>query len=386
MRGSGTVFLRPAAVTVIAAAALFAPALTASAAAAPAHLASAGPSTLPGTTFVAAPPPGSKGADDITPLATPGVDGGRLVIWTAYQNGINPDGTPGTPGGPTASTVAGYDARTGALVKTIPVTGKVDGLTADPALGRLIATVNEDSNSAFNLVNPATKAVTTYQYSPDPAVAGNGGTDSIAVRGRQIFVVHSNPNDTTQAADYTVTLNNTTHTAVLTPVFFDNSPATDAVTGQPVTLGLTDPDTNGFMPPESHRFAGQLVTISQGDGQMIFAHLGLLGPRLTLLNMKDNVPNNPPPIDGMAVATEDSGTLYVVERGAGTILALKTNGWSEGTVFVGEANDNLNPLLGTLNLFTGQITALGNTVVNPKGLLFLPAGDDQDEQGNSNGQ
>jgi hypothetical protein len=91
------------------------------------------------------------------------------VIWTAYQNGINPDGTPGTPGGPTASTVAGYDAHTGALVTTIPVTGKVDGLTAYPAKDRLIATVNEDLNSAFNLIEPATGTVTTYQYSPSPA-------------------------------------------------------------------------------------------------------------------------------------------------------------------------------------------------------------------------
>jgi hypothetical protein len=71
------------------------------------------PATLPGTVFVAAPPPGATGPDDITRLATPGVDGGRALIWTAYQNGINPDGTPGTPGGPTRSTVAGYDPSPG---------------------------------------------------------------------------------------------------------------------------------------------------------------------------------------------------------------------------------------------------------------------------------
>jgi hypothetical protein len=109
--------------------------VAASAAAVPGHGISAGPSTLPEKTFVAAPPPGATGPDDITPMADPGVDGGRLAIWTAYQNGINPDGTPGTPGGPTKTTMAGYDAKTGALVKTIAVTGKVNGLTADPALG-----------------------------------------------------------------------------------------------------------------------------------------------------------------------------------------------------------------------------------------------------------
>jgi hypothetical protein len=344
--------------------------------AAPGHATFGGPATVPGKTFVTAPPAGAKGADDITALATCGVDRGRLVIWTAYQNGINADGTPGAPGGATQSTVAGYDAKTGALVTTIPVTGKVDGLTADPAIGRLIATVNEDLNSAFNLINPATRAVSTYQYSPSPAVSGNGGTDSIAVRGRQIFVVHSNPNDTTQPADYAVTLDKSTHTAFLRPVFFGNSTATDAVTGKQVTLGLTDPDTNGFMPEASPRFAGQLATISQGDGQMIFAAHLWSNPRLTVLNLTDNVPGNVPPIDGMAVATAERGTLYVVDNKAGTITALNTRGWPAGTVFVGEPNDNGNPLIGTLNLFTGQIRPLGNTFASPKGLMFLPSGEE----------
>ena len=109
MRVSVTACVGPAAVAVTAVCALFTPVLAASAAAAPGQVRSmsAGPGTLPGTTFVAAPPPGAKGADDITSLATTGLDNGRLVIWTAYQNGINADGTPGTPGGPTQSTVAG---------------------------------------------------------------------------------------------------------------------------------------------------------------------------------------------------------------------------------------------------------------------------------------
>jgi hypothetical protein len=366
--------MRRIAVTVTAACGVFIPALAASAVTAPGHSGPAGPATLPSTTFVAAPPPGAKGADDLTSLATSGLDNGRLVIWTAYQNGINADGTPGTPGGPTASTVAGYDAKTGALVTTIPVTGKVDGLTAYPAKGRLIATVNEDLNSAFNLIDPATGTVTTYQYSPSPAVSGNGGTDSIAVRGSQIFVAHSNPNDTTQPTNYRVRLDNSTRTAFLTPVFANNAAATDAVTGQPVTLALTDPDTNGFMPGQSPRFQAQLVTISQGDGQMIFAQGLGNRPRLTVLNLTDNVPGNVPPIDGMAVATAGRGTLYVVDSKAGTIMALDTSGLPARTVFVGEPNDNNNPLVGTLNLSTGHITPFGNTFVSPKGLLFLPSG------------
>ena len=127
---------------------------------------------------------------------------------------------------------------------------------------------------------------------------------------------------------------------------------------------------------DTPRFGGQLVTISQGDGQMIFASRLRSAPRLTLLNLTDNVPGHVPPIDRLAAATAERGTVYVVDNGAGTILALDTSGWPEGTVFVGEPSDNSNPLVGTLNLFTGQITPLGNTFVSPKGMLFVPAGDE----------
>jgi hypothetical protein len=314
-------------------------------------------------------------------MAVEGLDGGTPLIWTAFQNGINPDGTPGSAGGPTQSTIAGFDPASGALVETIPVTGKVDGLTADAHLRRLIATVNEDSNSAFNLVDPASKSVTLYTYSPSPAVAGNGGTDSIAVRDGLIYVAHSNPNDTTQATDYLVTLDDSTHTAVLSPVFFDDSPANSVNTRASVALALIDPDTNLAMPEDSPRFAGDLATISQADGEIIFASHLSGTPRLEILSTTDNVPGNVPPLDGMAVATADSGTLYVVDAAVNEIEAFDTTGWPAGTVFVGEANDNGNPLIGTLDLKTGVVTPLVNTFNNPKGLLFVANGDDQGGDG-----
>lgn len=333
--------------------------------------ASPAPHTLASSTLVSAPPAGATSPDDITLMAARGLHRGRPLIWTAYQNGINADGTPGTTGGPTQSTVAGYDPKTGALVTTIPVTGKVDGLTADPYLGALVATDNEDVNSGFNLVYPATGAVTHYTYSPDPAVSGNGGTDSIAVRRGQIIVAHSNPNDTSQPTDYRVTLDPKAKTATLTGIYNDDSTAADAVTGKPVTLGLTDPDTNYVMPGSSPRFAGQLATISQADGQIIFS-TDQPNPRLSVLNVSDNQAGNVPPLDGLAVATTKRGTLYVVDSGANKMVALDTKGYPAGTVFVGEPKDNKNPLVGTLNLSTGAVTPLGNSFVSPKGLLFVP--------------
>jgi len=308
----------------------------------------------------------------LTHLAVDGLDSGKEMIWVAYQNGINPNGTPGTQYGPTQSTVAGYDHITGSLVRTINVSGKVDGLTADPATGKLIATVNEDANSAVNLVDPETGSVTTYTYSPSPEVSGNGGTDSIAVRGDHIYLAHSNPSDTTQATDYAVHFDSHTLTAELTPVFFDNNWATDALTGATVQLALTDPDTNFIMPWSGERFAGDLATISQGDGKIIFASHLHATPKLWVLNVTDNVTGNAPPLDGLAVATSNDGTLYVVDAKAGSIQALDTIGWAKGTVFVGEPSDNGNPLIGALNLYTGVITPLANHFLSPKGLLFVP--------------
>jgi hypothetical protein len=333
---------------------------------------SSGPTTLPSTTLAPAPPTGATGPDDLTSLTSPGVDGGRPVLWTEFQNGVNPDGTPGT-GGATNSTLAGFDASTGALVTTFSLAGHVDGVTADPRLHALVVTTNEDANSSLFLVDPTSHTVVNYTYSPSPTVSGNGGTDSIAMIGDQIWLTHSNPSDVTQPTDYSVTLDSTTDIAHLTPGFFNNSTATDAVTGATTTLALTDPDTNLVMPASAPRFAGQLATISQGDGQVIFSANNSGVPTLSVLNMTDNVPGNVPPIDGMAVATTNKGTLFVVDAAGNNIQALDTTGWAAGTVFVSEPSDNGNPLLGTLDLTTGKITPLANTFQSPKGLLFVPA-------------
>ncbi|MGH7687284.1 MAG: hypothetical protein ACREN2_10770 [Candidatus Dormibacteria bacterium] len=333
-----------------------------------------GPHTLRASTFVGAAPQGASGPDDITLLSAAGLDHGRPVIWTAFQNGLPPDGTDGSA----TSTVAGYDADTGTIVKTIAVTGKVDGLRADTAHHRLIATVNEDSDSSLNVINVATGSVTNFTYSPDPASTnGNGGTDSIAFWHGQMFIAHSNPDALTAAAVYHATLDWTTHHANLSALFSDDSTATDAVTGASSALMLTDPDTDAVVPAVAPRFGGQLVLISQGDGQMIFASRDT-DPSLTVLNLNDGT-GSPPPLDGFAVATADSGTLYVVDHSdpAHAITALHTDGWGAGTVFVSEPNDNNNPLIGTLNLHTGVVSPLGNAFVNPKEVLFVPASEDE---------
>lgn len=343
------------------------------------------PTTLPATTIVAAPPAHNSSPDDLAWMSLKAGDGPAL-LWTEYQNGINPNGTPGASGS-VDSYIAGYNPRTGALVRMIPVPGHVDGVTADPSLGRLMVTSNEDANSAFYLVDPLTRSTVRFTYSPSLEVNGNGGTDSIALWHGGIYVSHSNPNDTTQPTVYRIVLDWYDHVARGYPVFWNDDVATFEPAGTSGPMALTDPDTNFVMPHAGERYAGDLATISQADGRLILAkYSGDGGPlRLTQLNLTDNVTGNLPPIDGLAVATASEGTLYAVDSKAGTIQALVTDGYARGTVFVTEPDDNGNPLLGTLDLHTGVITPLGNSFESPKELYFVPdhEGDHHDSFGSS---
>ena len=73
-------------------------------------------------------------------------------LFTAFQNGVGPQGQPSTDGN-TDSTVVEF-TPSGHVVRQWDIKGKCDGLTADPDLGVLIATVNEDANSSLYTINP----------------------------------------------------------------------------------------------------------------------------------------------------------------------------------------------------------------------------------------
>jgi hypothetical protein len=346
----------------------------------PASAASTRPNTLPAHTFASATASATQ-PDDITLM--------EGHIFVGFANGIAPDGTPGPLG--SKSTVVEYRTD-GTVAHTFSLTGKVDGLTADPQDGRLIVTVNEDLNSSLYVVRPDADPpgqVVHYSYDPSPAEPNSspppstaGGTDSIAISHGHIFVTHSNPGQASSAATYEADLEPDSHIAHLRPVFADNATATDAVTKQKVTLGLTDPDSNRFLPSYSPRFAGQLVQVAQADGQVVFVdHATTPSPGLTRLNLRNSPASSaPPPVDDIAVATAEQGTLYVTDP-TGTITALSTAGLPAGTVFAAEAKDTGTPLLGTLDLATGVITPLGNTFTNPHGLLFVPSHPDSGNDG-----
>ena len=315
-------------------------------------------------------------ADDITSL-----EGSIYVSW---QNGVGAKGEPAANGN-TQSTIAQYSRR-GKLLNSWQLTGRCDGLTADSQHDRIIATVNEDGNSSLAVIKPgAPKAsqLVLYTYSPNPLPHG-GGTDAPHIYRGQIFISASNPSDSSQPAVYRATLSGTT--ATLAMVFNDNATAfvantDDPMYGKPVTLALTDPDSNFVVPSSSPRFGGDFVLDSQGDQQQVYVHnAGRPGQQLYVLNLSQSV-------DDTVWTTSSSGTLYATD-GNSTVYALRghfAKGIAFSAVTPGNANNappNPGPnYLATLNLNTGVLTPVGGVTFPVKGLVFVAGGGNQGNGG-----
>ena len=237
-------------------------------------------------------------------------------LFVGFQNGVGPQGQASTDGN-TDSTVVEL-TLSGAAIAEWDVTGKTDGVTADPEQGLIIATVNEDANSALYAIDPIThpaaSQVTRYTYN-EPLPHG-GGTDAISIYHGQILISASAPGTTglaapqpTYPAVYSVILNPSTRVATVAPLFYDEDAAkvanvNSAQQGQSTALALTDPDSSEVVPFDAPRFAGDIMLTSQGDEQQIFvSDAGAPSQRLTVLSLSQSV-------DDTAWATDPEGRLY----------------------------------------------------------------------------
>lgn len=308
--------------------------------------------------------------DDVTTLGND--------VFVTYQNGVGPDGSPSKTGA-TQSSVVEY-GPTGTTVKTWQITGRVDGLTADPAHNRIFATSNEDNNSSFYVIIPTRANPLHYTYSPNPAeqapgeTSPNGGTDSVSIgTDGSVYVAHSNPDPgfPSTAATFRMTLSGTT--ATLTPLFRVDDPARDVVTKKAVTLALTDPDSNRFIPVDAPVLPRTLLQVSQGDGQIVIVNhpraVNQSLSRLTLSNAENTIQ---PTIDDVTEIT-GPGTLYVVDQAAGTVQTIDTSGFAPGSLVVAQPADGGNTgQLGVVDPTTGVITHFSKAFASPKGLVFVP--------------
>lgn len=321
------------------------------------------------------PEPLSK-PDDITSL-----DG---HVFVAFQNGVGPQGEASTTGN-RASTVVEL-SLSGQPINQWDITGKCDGLTADPATGEVIATVNEDANSSLYTISPASATVAHYSYSESPPSAG--GTDAISIYRGMILISASAPGTTGEPAPqpaypavYRVELDPSTHVAAIHSLFGDEASATVANVGAAgtETLKLTDPDSNEDVPFYAPRFGGDFMLTSQGDQEQVFvSNAGEPDQSLSVLKLSTSV-------DDTVWPSLPWGSLYVSDNGAGTVDRI-TGFFQPGSVLVAatpcDANDAPSSCpapgfpenyLGRLNPWTGAIAPvplLGPTV-HPQGMTFV---------------
>jgi hypothetical protein len=315
--------------------------------------------------------------DDITAI------GGDL--FTAFQNGVGPQGQASTDGNGD-STVVEF-TPSGTVLAQWDIRGKCDGLTADPYTGQVIATVNEDLNSSLYRINPGNGQVTHYAYSKP--LPHHGGTDAISFYRGLMLISASAPGTTGAAAPnpaypavYAVVLNPVRHVAFVTALFYDKARATAANgphAGKTVTLGLTDPDSSEVVPPAAPRFAGDFMLTSQGDLEQIYVHgAGTRYQHLSALTL-------PVSVDDTAWATAWHGAFYATDHDADAVDVITGSFWP-GTALVAATPCNANSApatcpapgfpanyLGQLTMYTGQITRvkLHGASLHPQGLIFV---------------
>jgi hypothetical protein len=320
--------------------------------------------------------------DDLTNL-------GPSALFAAFQNGVGPQGQASIDGN-LDSTVVEFGLG-GQVIKQWDIKGKCDGLTADPALGVVIATVNEDANSSLYTIAPgAPSGAAVQHYAYNEPLPHNGGTDAISVYHRQILISASAPGTTgapapqpTYPAVYRVSLDATTHLATVSPLFFDEATATVAnvgpTQGTKVKLALTDPDSNEIAPPWAPRFAGQFMVTSQGDKQQIFVRENAsAAPTLHVLNLSNSV-------DDTAWTGPGPEILFAADHDGDTVDAV-TGTFPRNSVIVAvtpcDASDapptcpgpGFPPnYLGQLNPWTGHLSRLQLTGprLEPQGLMFI---------------
>jgi hypothetical protein len=321
-----------------------------------------------------------SGPDDLTVLGH--------HLYTAFQNGVGPQGEP-SPDGNTDSTIVEFTAA-GRVVRQWDVTGKCDGLTADAGRQLVFATVNEDAHSSIYTVTPGAalgRQVQHYRYArPLPH---HGGTDAISVYHGLILISASAPGTTGPAAPqpgypalYLATFDRAAHVVRVFGLFSDEARAIlanqGARHGQTVRLALVDPDSSELVPASARRFAGAFMLTSQADQEQIFLRPGKI---LTVLRLSQSV-------DDTAWARSRSGRLYGTDASSDTVDVV-TGGFSAGAVFTAvtpcDAGDAPATCpgpgfpanyLGSLNPWTGHITRvpLRGPAFEPQGMVFISPG------------
>jgi hypothetical protein len=319
------------------------------------------------TTF-ATPPTGLSAPDSITFSST--------NVFIGYGNGGAPDGS-----GMAKSNIIEYDF-TGTMVKNFAIMGHNDGLRFNPRENSLWAVQNEDGNATLIIINLKNGDQTTYTLGTGPH---GGGYDDIDFNNNSIYLSASAPTLSVDTAPAIVSLKLKGKTPELSGILNGNATVTNALTGKPETLSLTDPDSMIVDP------YGELVMVSQGDGlEIIVQHPGLSCQKAFVVPLTSELEPTTigdTQLDDTVFATEPAGQLLVADKGGvgftGAVYAITTPYFAPGTAYSAvsvfptpTANNPTASFVSQTDLSTGFVTPIVNGLVNPGGMAFIPTGVD----------
>jgi len=127
-----------------------------------------------------------------------------------------------------------------------------------------------------------------------------------------------------------------------------------------VSLTLTDPDSQTVDPQ------GDLVLMSQGDGNLLFIHNpGTSSQTVKVLSVGTQV-------DDTIWPTSANGCLLVADNASG-VFSVCSSVWVPAQPVSSSPNDaGVISFVGTLSLGSGQITPIIVGIPNAHGMAFLP--------------
>jgi hypothetical protein len=214
----------------------------------------------------------------------------------------------------------------GTVVKTFTVVGHNDGLRYNPATGDLWALQNEDANATLIIIGPGTGKQKTFVLGTGPH---GGGYDDVVFFGSEVFISASNPSMNTEPG--LVRFKSKDKKVKLIGILNDDASATDVMTGETVTLNLTDPDSLMIDP------FGELVLDSQGDGELVIVqHPGLACQKnllVPLTSLAGGAVIGDTTADDTVFANAPKGTLLVADKGAETVYAITAPYFAAGAAY-----------------------------------------------------
>lgn len=296
----------------------------------------------------------ASGPDSIT------VGGGS--VWVSYTNGADSTGKSGS------STIVEYDLN-GSVRHTYSIAGSVDGLKIEPGTGLVWALQNQDGNSTLTLIDPRTGITPNSPLHYKVASSTRGYDDVVFVDG-QIFLSYTNP---TSPADPTIQrLQNRTSPLTVTPVLTQGARGTNLATDKPNQLtSQNDPDSLKLTP------GGGLMLSSGDDGQLIFVlNQENEHPSVAFLSLVDSKGAGVSGLDDAVFATSEAGTFYLTDTGNNRVLKIEADGIAAGSLYacVGSLNQFVK-----VNIETGVVTSVVNSLKAPHGLVFVPKSNDENE-------